>query len=185
MCSSCPRPVAPTLNYKWVSYNRCCGKLGEPSISSWRVMSIRSGNAQGGKIARGLLWSVLLEKSEGRLGELWEIMDRYDGRIRMQCDLRLTELLQTYGRCVHFGGMDGTGRLGKSLTTSLRRNARSSRHRFTVSVAFKAEEDNDNIKQGKNACAGWKLRHAEEIKHFRRDVAPEEGVKKGGGQKID
>ena len=105
---------APTLNYKWVRYNRCCGKLGEPSISSWRVMSIWSGNAQGGKIARGPPWSFLLGKSEGRLREMWEIMDGYDGRIRMQCDLRMTELLQPYGRCVHFGGMDGTGRLGNS-----------------------------------------------------------------------
>ena len=134
---------------------------------------------------RGLLWSVLLGKSEGRLREMWEIMDGFDGRIRLQCDVRLTELLQTCGRCVHFGGMDGTGRLGKSLTTSLRRNARSSRHTFTVSVALKAEEDNEKIKQGKTACAGWKLKHAEEITLFRRDVAPEDGVKKGGGQKID
>ena len=54
-----------------------------------------------------------------------------------------------------------------------------------MSVALKAEEDNEKIKQGKNACAGWKLRHVEEIKHFRRDVTPEGGVKKGGGQKID
>ena len=45
----------------------------------------------------------------GRLGGLWEIMDRHDGS-----DLRLTELLQSYGRCVHFGGMDGTGRLRNS-----------------------------------------------------------------------
>ena len=35
--------------------------------------------------------------------------------------------------------------------------------------------------RGREACAGWRLRSAADVKQFRRGVAPEEGVRDGVG----
>ena len=47
---------------------------------------------------------------------------------------------------------------------------------YSVSVAFKGEDDEVNIWKGRDAWAGWWLQDDQVMQHSKREVAGEEGV---------